>query len=244
MISISLLANMTRSAQRYRLLLAWSPRAPHFRTFASDSSTSNEDTAIILYERNAERNMIPRVAFGMSMLNTAYWLWYALDFIPAVNASPYPDMHIDPAVGAGGVALGALINSVIGLYPTSTISKLSYSPMKQTWSVHKHSLPLVRPSSKPTEYSLGMVTLDRTSSEVKKILENGADLSTYQGHLGISIEGERIPSLLEIREPKEVKNADFLLQALLDPQAIEREAAQRYSKKKRQGKGKRRKPKR
>ena len=78
----------------------------------------------------------------------------------------------------------------------------------------------------------------------KKILENGADLSTYQGHLGISIEGERIPSLLEIREPKEVKNADFLLQALLDPQAIEREAAQRYSKKKRQGKGKRRKPKR
>jgi hypothetical protein len=139
-----------------------------------DGDDANSTTVVSLYERNPDRNRIPQAAFlGVSLVNTMYWLWYALDFIPAVNASPSPELHIDPAVGAAGVALGALINSVIILYPAMTISKVTYQPSTQAFQLYKHSLlPLIRPSIRtPITSPLGSITMDRTSSDTTRILD-------------------------------------------------------------------------
>ena len=77
------------------------------------------------------------------------------------------------------------------------------------------------------------MTMDKTSSETKKILDElGADMHRYQGHLGICVAEKRIPFLLEIQDPHEVHDGDFLLQALLDPHAIRRELLQQQRTKK------------
>jgi hypothetical protein len=234
---ISIVANASRP---YRSLpLPWSRskwRTPHVQLAqccvpsSQQQSGQQDDDAVlqqILYQRNTDRNTIPRAAFGASVFNTVYWLWYSLDFIPAVNASPIEDLHIDPAMGFGGLALGLMINSVTFLYPMSLISKLAYSPSTQTWHLWKHELPLIRPSTTPVSYSLGDLKMDPSSSETKNILDGlNGNLTKYRGHLGISAEDKNIPFLLEIREPTEVMDSDLLLQALLNPQAMKREAAQ------------------
>eukprot|EP00980_Cylindrotheca_fusiformis_P031269 scaffold26101_cov113-Cylindrotheca_fusiformis.AAC.1 len=85
------------------------------RCFFSSGETYDDDQ-ILLYQRNPERNVLPRAAFGFSIFNSTYWLWYVLDFIPAVNntttaaaasssASAADLYYIHPAVGLGGLAL-------------------------------------------------------------------------------------------------------------------------------------------
>ena len=179
-------------------------------------------------------------------MNTTYWLWYALDFIPAVNASPLEDLHIDPAIGAGGVALGILINSVTILYPKSTISKITYEPLHHRLAIYNHSLPLLHPSTNGKEYPLGQVKLDPTSTDVKTILQDlEGDLTQFQGHLGISCEDKSIPMLLELRNTagdgnNPLHHPDLLLQALLDPQALlQPQDTKKKTKRKQSNKGKR-----
>jgi hypothetical protein len=196
-----------------------------------ETNDSGKDT-VLLYERDAERNKLPRAAFGFSILNSTYWLWYVLDFIPAVNASPVADLHINPAIGVGGLALGAAINVATGLYPSSLISKLAYNPTSQKWYLWKHDLPWIRQSSTPVEYPLGslqLTTASSSSSNTQRLLQNStaaaaaaasSSSSYYKGHLGIKIREQPIPMLLEIRESSKVLDPPLLLQALLDPHAL------------------------
>jgi hypothetical protein len=143
------------------------------------------------------------------------------DFVPAVNTSTVQDLHIDPAYGFGGLGLSILIHSMFTLYPISLISKLGYKPTGREVLVWKHSLPLVRPSQKPLTIPLGGITMDKTSSDTKKILnEYGGDITKYQGHLGLSLENGYIPLLVEVREPTEVHNSQLMFEVLLDPQRL------------------------
>ena len=138
-----------------------------------------------------------------------------------MNTSPVQDLHIDPAYGFGGLGLSILIHSMFTLYPISLISKLGYKPTGSEVLVWKHSLPLVRPSQKPLTILLGGVTMDKTSSDTKKILnEYGGDITKYQGHLGLSLENGYIPLLVEVREPTEVLNPQLMFEVLLDPQRL------------------------
>jgi hypothetical protein len=184
-----------------------------------ETHDSEKDT-ILLYQRDAERNKLPRAAFGFSILNSTYWLWYLLDFIPAVNLSPIADLHINPAVGVGGLAIGAAINVATGLYPSSLISKLAYNPTSQKLYLWKVDLPWIQQSSTPVEHPIGslkLTTASSSSSNTQRLLKNSA---TYEGHLGISIKDQPLPMLLEIRESSKVLDAPLLLQALLNPQAL------------------------
>jgi hypothetical protein len=185
------------------------------------SLEAKEDDYMVLYQRNSDRNTIPRAAFGVSLFNTIYWTWYSLDFIPAVNASPIEDLHIDPAVGLAGVALGILINSVTLLYPMTLTSKLAFSPTANMYKVWMHDLPFITPSKQSTEYLLGGLSLDHSSSDVKKILTTyDGDLRQYSGHLGIAIKGKKIPMLVEIRDREELLRPKLMLQALVNPQDV------------------------
>jgi len=91
-----------------------------------DDNNDKTHSISLLYQRNPNRNALPRASFLVSSLNSIYWVWYVLDFIPAVNASPINDIHINQYYGLGGLALSILIQAAFTLYPSSLVSKIAY----------------------------------------------------------------------------------------------------------------------
>ena len=196
--------------------------AVQLRFFSEDATA--EGDYMILYERNGERNKIPRAAFAVGLFNTTYWTWYSLDFIPAVNASHIEALHVDPTIGYIGVALGLLVNSATVLYPLATVSKLAFSPSRNNLRVWIHDLPWIQPSKKGMDYSLGDLTLDPSSSDVKRIFNKmDGDIRQYKGHLGMSVKGRRFPYLLDIQQKEDVRRPKLMLQALIKPDEIIRQ---------------------
>jgi hypothetical protein len=201
---------------------------------ANSAKDSESKKYRILYERNAERNTIPRAALGVSVFNTTYWTWYVWDFIPAVNASPIETLHISPTIGLFGVALGVMINSVTLLYPMMIVSKVAFSPADGRLKVWKHDLPLIRPSSTYTEHKLGDIFIDSSSGDARKIVNAlDGDLTRFRGHLGISVIDKKLPLLLEIRDEAEVKAPNLLFQTLMNHHTLEREDTPKTTKKSR-----------
>jgi hypothetical protein len=167
----------------------------------------NNDNVRLLYQRDPNRNTIVKASFLMSSLNSIYWLWYVVDFVPAVNASPIDNFHIDPIYGFGGLGLSVLIQSAFTLYPLSLVSKIGHRTtpsssisdlgngiqkkrstlqQQQEVLVWKHTLPLFRTSSKPQIIPLGGITLDKASDNVRVILEDlGGNIGKFEGHLGL-----------------------------------------------------------
>ena len=247
---------------------------------SNSKSKSNDVVMHMLYQRDASRNALPKASFLVSSLNSAYWLWYVFDFIPAVNASPIEELHADPVYGFGGLGLSLLIQSAFTLYPLSLVSRIGYrasratSPMASTSTstanlgsmntritsgrgqnqsrknktgttlhtttqeqrdivVWKHTLPFLHTSSKPLIIPVGGITMDKTSDDTRKILEElGGDVGKFEGHLGLTRISEKerktktsdsnsgsltinFPLLVEIRSPSEVYNSELMMQTLL-----------------------------
>ena len=178
-----------------------------------DENDNDCNNISILYQRDTNRDIMPRASFFVSSLNSIYWVWYVADFIPAVNASPIDDLHINSYYGLGGLGLSLFIQAAFTLYPNSLISKIAYkssSPVSTSSNnnnnnntpqqrqqqqqqqgdeilVWKNTLPLVRPSSTPLRYPLGKITMDKASDNVHKILkELGGDMKKFQGHLSLN----------------------------------------------------------
>lgn len=196
------------------------------RSFSSSQTTvptSQKNTikplVLPLYKRDEDRILKPRLALGLSALNTTYWLWYTLDFIPAVNASLMENLHIDPNVGWGALGLGIVINAITAIYPSLLISRLDYDPIHNHLLVYRHQLPILTQSTKATSYELGDLTIDPTDAELKKILgDMKGDWIKYKGHLALKRKGEFIPLLMEVQNGREeVKDGEALLQAMLRP---------------------------
>ena len=188
---------------------------------------SSSTTILPLYQRQGDRIALLRAAWGISALNTTYWLWYSLDFIPAVNASPMEDLHIDPKIGWGALGLGVVINAVTAFYPSLLVSRMDYDSSKKQLLVYGHKLPLLSPSSIPTSYPLGHITMDPTGPELKTILADfQGDLSRFKGHLALKRSSKTFPLLLEIQNGREeIRDGETLLQALLRPKAFSAQSA-------------------
>ena len=176
-----------------------------------------------LYQRDPDRVKIPRAAFGVSFLNTCYWLWYSLDFIPAVNASPVEDLHIDPMIGYGALGLGIAINVMTALYPSLLVARLDYHEMENRVHLYRYKLPFVIQASTPTVYRLGEVKIDTSDADLKKILEEyNGDWSRFKGHLALKVNGRSLPLLMDVQNAnEEVKNGgEDLLQIMVRPKAF------------------------
>ena len=91
-----------------------------------DENDNDCNNISILYQRDTNRDIMPRASFFVSSLNSIYWVWYVADFIPAVNASPIDDLHINSYYGLGGLGLSLFIQAAFTLYPNSLISKIAY----------------------------------------------------------------------------------------------------------------------
>jgi hypothetical protein len=156
-------------------------------------------------------------------LNTSYWLWYSLDFIPAVNASLVADLHIDPTIGYGALGLGIAINVVTALYPSLLVAKLDYDKTNNRLLLYRYNLPFVNVSSTPTMCKLGEIKIDTSDSTLKMILqEYKGDWSRFKGHLALREKGRALPLLLEVQNGNdEVKNdGEDLLRIMLRPKSF------------------------
>lgn len=182
--------------------------------------TSEQEISILpLYKRDSDRDYIPRVAFGMSFVNTLYWLWYAIDFIPAVNASPIESLHIDPIVGYGALGLGIGINVMTAIYPAVLVAKMDFDETNNQLHVYRYNLPFITVVSTPALYNLG----DIKSSDLTKILEDyKGDFRRFKGHLALKAKGSTLPLLLEITDAdRDVENGgEDLMHMILRPKAF------------------------
>ena len=159
-----------------------------------DSVTNNSHPILPLYQRNKDRITMPRTALGLSALNTAYWLWYTLDFIPAVNESSMENLHIDPRIGWGALGLGIGINLVTALYPSLLISRMDYDSSNKQFLVYRHQLPFLKESTRAAPFVLGDLTIDPTDGDLKKILgDYQGDWSKYKGHLALKPKHHTLP---------------------------------------------------
>ena len=200
---------------------------------------TDDGNLTLLYQRDEERNALPKTSFLVSSLNSMYWVWYVADFVPVVNASSVESFHIDPIYGYGGLGLSILIQTAFTLYPLSLVSKIALSPTisntdsgdgkktsapPQEIRVWKHTLPLLRTSSKPLVFPVGSISLDRTSENTRIILEDlGGNIGNFEGFLGLKKVKETkqtslasyFPLLVDIRKPSEVCDSESMVQILL-----------------------------
>jgi hypothetical protein len=195
-----------------------------------------------LFERSTDNYLLLRTGVGFSSFHSLYWLWYVTDFIPAVNASPVSELHIDPTLGWAGLGFALSIQAVFLLYPKRLVSRLALRQRpwpppadadgerrvginNNTSNNHRefelviltHTLPLIRPSTRPsTVVPVGGVLLDPNSSELQTVLgECSGDLSEFRGVLGMGRGWP--PYLLDVRESSNVPRPGALLSALLYP---------------------------
>ena len=181
---------------------------------SSLSSSTRDDQAILLYERDESRNVIPRSLFLFSTINTGYWVWYVIDFVPAISAA---ELQVDASWGYVGLGIGMVSNFVVGLYGTSLVSKILYDAKANNLFVYKHTLPLLRSSAKPMTYNVGDLMIESSPKDKMMILDRG--IENFQGHLSLkSVRSSgrfNSPLLLEIRHAQEVSMNPSLLESIL-----------------------------
>jgi hypothetical protein len=206
------------------------------------ASVDHDDTEWTLFERSTDNYLLLRTGVGFSSFHSLYWLWYVTDFIPTVNASPMSELHIDPTLGWAGFGFAISIQAVFLLYPKRLVSRLSLrerppppvgegersigvdgsagSNPEFELVIRTHTLPLIRPSARPSRVApVGDVLLDPNSSELQAVLgECSGDLSEFRGVLGMGRGWP--PYLLDVRESSNVPRPGALLSALLYPREL------------------------
>ena len=182
------------------------------------SSDIDQNHAVLLYERNPEANKLPRGGLALTYLSSIYWTWYAVDFIPTVNASPIESLHIEPWIGVVGCTFAYAVNTAACLYCKQMISKVvlqkdSAKPVH----VYRHSLPFMIAARKPLEYDFGDAYLDYNSQEVKNIMDTieMSDAQSIRGHLPLNTTGRRWPLGMYVTDTSDIKDKESFLDTLL-----------------------------
>lgn len=148
----------------------------YFSTSGTNSNNDDNDEEILLYQRyyvnkdNIEKNKdgtpvvtsssikkdddralaIMRSGFFFSWFHTAYWIWYTIDFVPAINASIDATFHVNTSIGPIGMAFATAINIVFLILPRRMVTKITWKPQQQQIDVYTHSLfPWIRPGTVP-----------------------------------------------------------------------------------------------
>jgi len=184
-------------------------------------STKSDEPEVVLYERGTGRDTIARSGLGFSTVHVMYWIWYSVDFVPAVNASPMEDLHIDPMISVAGLFISGVLQAIFMAYPTRLLSKLSWKPESRQLLLYNYRLPFIRPSQTPKTVPVGQVIMDASSADTQKIVNVlGGDLTKFRGHIGIGKQHQWPPYLLDIRAPTDVPEPEILLEALLQPEQM------------------------
>ena len=176
---------------------------------------------MVLFQRSpSSDNLILKSGILTATFHSAYWIWYITDFIPLVNGSDMPELHIDPMLGWTGFVFAIAIQTMVMVYPKRLVSTLALvTPNNNKAPSHLHVYTyslLVRPATVPTKYKVGEINLDPRSTEVQQLLtECRGNAQLFRGRLGITANNSRIPFLLEVKRDKDVPEPHLLIQALL-----------------------------
>ena len=189
------------------------------RSFSSINEAEQE-SEIILYEKSPGNLAVAKSGFGFSCFHSIYWVWYAVDFVPTVNAAKMTQLHVDPMIPTVGIVFACIVQAIFTGYPLRLVSKLGWRPASREFTVYTHALPLVQPASTPSVHAVGDVRLDASSVEARRIATMGSDLKSFRGMLTIGKPGQWPPYLLDIRQSTEIAEPEILLELLLQPERL------------------------
>ena len=203
------------------------------------------DSFTLLYKRNPDRNVFAKASLLISSLNTTYWIWYIVDFVPTVNSTIG---NIYPVWSYGCLGVSIFIQSAFTIYPLSLVSKISYrsttssnaadrlsnkdnaSQIRPELLVWRHTLPFLRISSKPLIFPVGSLAIDMNSKTTHTILEDlDGNIGNFEGHLALKrvsdekTGGEdssssitmKLPLIVDIQNQSEVYDSELMLYNLL-----------------------------
>jgi len=203
---------------------------------------------IILYKNKTNPSLtLMRSGLALSTFHTGYWIWYNTDFIPMVNQAAMQELHIDPILGYGGLALAAVVNLAFAVFPKRLVSKLGYRPQSKKMVVYTHQLPIVRPAFFPSaSFPVGSSNLSstttegstdekpkyfklnhRSASQISGLAMSGKKTKGVFVELGTDFTGvlSAGPSqplyTISIRGPKDVPEPELLLEALMRPETFD-----------------------
>lgn len=188
----------------------------------SSAGTENEPE-LVLYEKSPGHLAIVKSGFGFSCFHSVYWVWYAMDFVPTVNAAAMTELHVDPMIPTVGLVFACIVQAIFTGYPLRLVSKLAWRPASRELAVYTYTLPLVRPASTPSVHAVGDVRLDPASVEARRIASLGG-LQIFRGMLTIGKANQWPPYLVDVRQAQETKEPEILLELLLQPERIEKDA--------------------
>jgi len=195
----------------------------------TNTNTNQNSTLIPIYQRDSKRTFFPRALLSFSTLHFGYWIWYVLDFTPAVNASQMEQLYVDPNMGYVGLAMSAGMMGAAGIYPRFLISEIWYDTYKNQAKIQCFSLPFCSPKS-ISQFEIDnhnnnnidkVVDLKTTTlkmdAEPKKLTNLAQNSIFPMGHTPIHIQNQTGFLLLDINdnvEYNEIVNQEKL-QALL-----------------------------
>ena len=193
------------------------------RTRKFSNTPIDAEPEVILYEKSPGQVQLVKSGFGFSCFHSLYWVWYAIDFVPTVNAAQMTELHVDPMIPTVGLVFACIVQAIFTGYPLRLVSKLAWRPASQELKVYTHSLPFVRPSSSAAVSPLGDVRLDPASREAQKLATQG-ELQHFKGMLAVGKPGQWPPFLVDIRQATEVKEPEIMLELLLQPERVSKES--------------------
>jgi hypothetical protein len=220
-------------------------------TAATKRSTSlvvEDEPEVLLFQRHANASLaLMRSGLAFTTFHSLYWIWYVNEFIPMVNQAAMQELHINPAVGYGGLLLAFIANAVFIYVPRRVVSKLGYRPQSKKIIVYTHRLPAIRPNrfpsasfpigrpnfsttyatggkpvQEPTYFKLSPVSASYIMELAKQKSGSGGYVELGTDFTGLLTAGPSRPYyMIQIQDPKDVPDPELLLEALQRPETLE-----------------------
>jgi len=158
---------------------------------------NGQHSAITLYQNN--RPFFPQLLLTTTTVHTFYWMWYLVDFIPALSVQ-------DPTVGYVGLTLATIMSFGATFYPPSLIQSIRLIGDEEGFKkkievnyvgIKTYTLPFVTPSDENI-YNLGELHFDNPNDVTDILTKHGGSLKKFNGHLPFHAKDRRLNLLLHL----------------------------------------------
>jgi len=181
------------------------------KTSGKDIAEETKEQGELLYQRSPNRLTFPRYLLRFSTLHTGYWIWYVVDFTPAVAAKGA--FAVNESIGIFGLGLALFMLAGSCMYPRYLISEIRELDKGETLVKH-YSLPFVKVEKVGTRYPAGALKIDGEGDQHQIVSKGKGSIANYNGHLAIKVPNQRFHLLLDPK-PDEVKDEVALASLLL-----------------------------
>lgn len=208
----------------------------------------DDEPEVLLFKRHANASLaLMRSGLALTTFHSLYWIWYVNEFIPLVNQAAMQELHINPAIGYGGLALAFIANAVFAIVPGRVVCKLGYRPQSKKILVYTHRLPFIRPNlfpsasfpigspnfsttyandgkpaQEPKYFKLSPVSASYIMDLAKQKVGSDGYVELGTDFTGLLTAGPSRPYyMIQIQDPNDVPDPELLLEALQRPETLE-----------------------